>query len=468
MLHTNVVTGMQLMGRYPNHVSELWSINEAMRHVFARDVHFTRAAHNKLLILVRNPETMHQNIARDIIAVDPVNSMMMVGEDAYLAAANMGRTFRTTLFVGDAQQDAQDEDDDEDEDEKMLLGSESGRVATMIMDPSSCSKVSVSVSPSLVCTLPLGLASMDQDDEPAWLPMLRHAILKKVTDVHNNGELMFYDFLARYSVAKLSANVFQVPKSADRAVVVVDSRENVLTALSALLALSNLVDDSKSGSSSPKLSGWALYVFCVPEAVAFYQGMLGRHIADIENVHFVCMSAMKPMLGSFDRDAYNALLKSPEFWSALKEVKDVLMVQDDGFLLRPGLEERFCCGYDYIGAPWRACPENEELLHLANTELVGNGGVSLRNVAAMLGVLKRDKDSRRARSLFFGDTQPLPEDVYFAGGLSPDRVCPRQKALEFSVEQVECMDALCVHRFWMYNSADYVRRHCARILDEIT
>jgi hypothetical protein len=171
---------------------------------------------------------------------------------------------------------------------------------------------------------------------------------------------------------------------------------------------------------------------------------------------------MVPMMGTFDRDAYNALLKSQDFWNAIS-AKEVLMVQDDGFLLRRGVEARFCHDkYDYVGAPWRACPDNDELVHLANAELVGNGGVSVRNVAAMAGVCQRDA-GRRARSLFFGDTQPIPEDVYFAGDPNV-RVCPRREALLFSVEQVECLDALCVHRFWMYNPIQYVHQHCARLL----
>ncbi len=473
LLQKNVMTGMSLTGQYINKVSELWSINEAVRHVFTRDTHFMRTTHNKMMILVRDLEIMHQYdgiIAQDIIEIDPKNSMMMVGNDAYYAVSNMGTmAFRLTLCIGgNDYNDYNDDNDGNDDDGDDFWD---GNVITMRTTTGTMnipSHIANNRRNSVCITeqwtnMPFVIGGslilpryVDNDVEPPWLPMLRRRIMQKQCESScQDGELLFYEFLARYAVSKLLPNErFNVARRSDKAIVVVDSRENVLTALSALIALANVQASTT----------WSMYVFCTPEAVEFYKRMMHVSLVDVDAINFVCLPLMKPMLGTFDRDAYNAMLKSHEFWSAI-DAKEVLTVQDDGFLLRKGVEERFMDKYDYVGAPWRACSENDDLLKLANTELVGNGGVSLRNVTAMLDVCQQDPEGHRARSLFFGDTQPIPEDVYFAGGVRNGRLCPRSEALEFSVEQVECLSSLCVHRFWMYNSVQYVYQHCATILN---
>ena len=59
---------------------------------------------------------------------------------------------------------------------------------------------------------------------------------------------------------------------------------------------------------------------------------------------------------------------------------EVLIIQDDGFPLRPGLEE-FLGKSDYIGAPWRGDDDWITRRLLKTSNLVGNGGFSLRSHA---------------------------------------------------------------------------------------
>ena len=59
---------------------------------------------------------------------------------------------------------------------------------------------------------------------------------------------------------------------------------------------------------------------------------------------------------------------------------EVLIVQDDGFPLRPGLEE-FLGRWDFVGAPWPGRDDWITRRLLKTSNLVGNGGFSLRSKA---------------------------------------------------------------------------------------
>lgn len=83
---------------------------------------------------------------------------------------------------------------------------------------------------------------------------------------------------------------------------------------------------------------------------------------------------------------YNMLLKTPPLWRALRDrgVEKALVFQTDTVLLRSGEALSAFLDYDYVGAPWRpgiwaGCELNP----------VGNGGLSLRSVRAMLHVTER-------------------------------------------------------------------------------
>lgn len=304
------------------------------------------------------------------------------------------------------------------------------------------------------------------------------------------GYLVFLDFLATYTATRLvpmvlgnagvleygrdAASMHAAPKKRKRTscVLMIDSRSNPLSALSVSLALANLRRDA-----------WAAVVVTTHAAREYYEACLRPIVTALLTVpgdtcvpgdepekllHFLVPDAMVTSSNGFTRDAYNELLKSPGLWREILEMgfTEVLTVQDDGFLLRPGLEASYGGQrYGYVGAPWRQCAENAELATLANPELVGNGGFSLRNVSAVLSACL--EHAGHGRSLFLDDTQPLPEDVFFANTVREYMpVCPRAPSTRFSVEQEPCLEALGVHRFWAYLSPDYVRAHCEGVLNE--
>ena len=82
-----------------------------------------------------------------------------------------------------------------------------------------------------------------------------------------------------------------------------------------------------------------------------------------------------------DVSGYSCLLLMPDFYRCFGGYTHMLIYQLDGWVFRDELDE--WCGkeYEYIGAPFYLQNGVKQLA------VVGNGGVSLRNIAAMLRVL---------------------------------------------------------------------------------
>lgn len=137
--------------------------------------------------------------------------------------------------------------------------------------------------------------------------------------------------------------------------------------------------------------------------------------------------------------SYSMLMLQPDFYERFRDYEYILIYQLDAFVFADRLSA--FCGreYDYIGAPVRG-PGPWDVLGTR----VGNGGLSLRRVAACKLVAEsfaRMPDGHPLKDLF------LPcEDTFFAYcGLRTDiafRVAPVREALEFSVQD----DVQHVHR----------------------
>lgn len=106
---------------------------------------------------------------------------------------------------------------------------------------------------------------------------------------------------------------------------------------------------------------------------------------------------------NFTEHDYNLLLTNVWFWEHIK-TEHVLIFQHDSMLLRNGIEEFY--QYDYVGSPWKFQQSG------------GNGGLSLRNVSAMVNTLKKN---------IYNPFVHGNEDVYFSnhlvGKLAPRNVC---------------------------------------------
>lgn len=168
---------------------------------------------------------------------------------------------------------------------------------------------------------------------------------------------------------------------------------------------------------------------------------------------------------AFDvESSYNALMKNPATWRSLLPSDVVLTVQDDGLLVRPGIEGLLDQGAVYLGAPWADAEYNGPLKSLVPT-LVGNGGLSLRNVRAMLGMAEGVTDRERKR-LFHNRIEPIPEDVMYAALASqlPSQASAA-KAQALSCEQVPCATALGFHKPWPYWAVSDTHAHMEMIIE---
>lgn len=83
---------------------------------------------------------------------------------------------------------------------------------------------------------------------------------------------------------------------------------------------------------------------------------------------------------------YNRLLLRRRFYERFAGSSFVLIYQLDCLALRDGLSEWVARGYDYVGAPWFMDARKNRM---PQPNSVGNGGLSLRRVAAAVALLKQ-------------------------------------------------------------------------------
>ena len=160
--------------------------------------------------------------------------------------------------------------------------------------------------------------------------------------------------------------------------------------------------------------------------------------------------------------SYNRLMLSEQFYGAFADVEYILIHQLDAFVFTDELADWCRQGYDYIGAPWlrdrdvtgwrgrisfQIRQRAATLLDLKKADKVtpreitslngvGNGGLSLRRIPAMLRCLRRFRkkiaDYERIHQYQYN------EDVFW--GIEVNRYWPLlripsyRKALHFSVE----------------------------------
>lgn len=124
---------------------------------------------------------------------------------------------------------------------------------------------------------------------------------------------------------------------------------------------------------------------------------------------------------------YNHLITSLNFWNIIKS-EYALIFQTDT-LLRKEISPEFF-KYDYVGAPWK------KTYNSSNCKLVGNGGLSLRNIKIMKYIcsLKPNKDIS------------LNEDVYYSERLLESFLPSVEEASKFSVESIFYNDPCGMHK----------------------
>ncbi|WP_338875735.1 DUF5672 family protein [Spirosoma sp. SC4-14] len=211
------------------------------------------------------------------------------------------------------------------------------------------------------------------------------------------------------------------------------------------------------------------------EHIALKQCMqvLGRYSVWLVAPHSLDISAYRalyPALGlkTFDDrffsdiQAYNKLMLSEVFYEAFTNLDYILIHQLDAFIFKDELLEWCQKGYDYIGAPWLRDrdftgwrdevwfkikqriatllglkkPDGVTPKEIISLNSVGNGGLSLRRVSAMLKCLHvfSDKISHYESQ----NIHQYNEDIFW--GIEVNRFWPRLRipdfrtAMRFAVE----------------------------------
>ncbi len=259
---------------------------------------------------------------------------------------------------------------------------------------------------------------------------------------HPKHNVLLYDqFILNYYMEHktILQNVRTSKKSTNvkkkYALIVVDNRENIFTVIATFITLMNLNDE------------WNLHLVCNNNNKQYFS----KHFGDLATYHTNFYLPSK----SFDIEIYNNLLKSCEFWETFESYEKVLFVQDDGMIIRKGLETSTFMNYDYVGAPWEMKwaidNPNKFIKEQVNSEMVGNGGVSLRCPKSMKSICEKYK--AEIKHLHYDQMQQEPEDVFFS------RCCVKEKkfmpkyeeAKQFSVEQVLEKNTFGFHKFWVYH-----------------
>lgn len=246
-----------------------------------------------------------------------------------------------------------------------------------------------------------------------------------------HGAMLHTRFLVMYTIAFLRrALEYEVDPGPDpdRTLLIVDNREDVGTVLSALVSLTNLEP------------GWGVTVFATKANEKFMSRNLPRNSA----VKVIDNYPSK----SFFIEAYNRLMKTEAFWRSVPGSR-CLLIQNDGTLVRPGLERHACFAYALVGAPWAPHPYLDKA---TGGNLVGNGGLTLRDPRECARACRENKHERLA----VYEMCPImseAEDVFFARRIA--NACPNATAREFAMEQIASPKALGFHRFWAYHPVPF-------------
>ena len=287
-----------------------------------------------------------------------------------------------------------------------------------------------------------------------WAGPLHASMLKtNVLSSDGDGTLLFQQFVARYAEIRcLGSRVFEVsdPATACGEVVIIDSRPNVWSVMAILITLDN-VQDRK----------WAVRICTSNNARAFMERCLRPNVPGIQ-IEVLDELPDGDEATKFDLERYNEVLKSPAFWERITS-SHVLIVQDDGMLVRRGIEERFM-DHMYVGAPWADIPANAAL-KLEVPTLVGNGGFSLRNVAEMRRIATTF--AKEGRRLFNARLQPVPEDVFFASAVT--KCCPTEIAEGFAMEMrmpSPTIVPIGFHKPWAYLPHGVVTAFFAEVIKD--
>jgi hypothetical protein len=269
-----------------------------------------------------------------------------------------------------------------------------------------------------------------------WKDHLSFSCPSKNPTHAQNNTLLFNEFLLTY-IQKHGSSIPDTlcdKTEKNNTVFLIDNRNNPFSVISLYTALSN-VEHNK----------WRFKVYTSKQSDSYYKRHVG-HFADVE-----VLDALNTR--NFDIDVYNDILKDTNFWKNVGGEK-ALVIQDDGLVLRKGVEKFL--QYDYVGAPWVDNQNNAHIKDHISSDLVGNGGLSLRDVKKCQ--LITAKYEQEKYDLFMNNYVAMPEDIYFVMCMNKEKykIAPSRIAIDFSCEQVINNYSVGMHKAWCYHRKEIV------------
>jgi Protein of unknown function (DUF5672) len=257
--------------------------------------------------------------------------------------------------------------------------------------------------------------------------------------------VLFTNFISLY----LQKNIVNIEKTfegyvndnnANVSIVAVDNRYNVMTLLSVIVSLYNVIRHKQTRNFNG-------IVYTSRQSIGKYEDLIAK--LGLSSLILVRVIEMFDDVDLFHMEVYNQVLKSVDFWNTL-ECEKCIIVQDDGFLMNGKYLDDYL-KYDYVGAPWADAKDNEYIKKHINPGLTGNGGFSIRDVGVSKHICETFTDEKN--KLFYHNLNEIPEDVYFVKHLvsSGANVAPFDVARKFAVEQVLSVGCQGFHKFWIYH-----------------
>jgi hypothetical protein len=271
-----------------------------------------------------------------------------------------------------------------------------------------------------------------------WTEFIKTPCPKKSKNPRH-GILLYLEFIPKYFTKFMGfITILKHNPRASHCMVLFDNRPNMLSVLSMMFSMINVNDD------------WQCIIYTSRAAMPFYKNWVGhfaliRHLPELDCV-------------KFHIDYYNYILTDVSFWKSLENYHKCLIIQDDGVLLSRGIEQFMVS--DYVGAPWADSPENKEIKDTISSNMVGNGGLSMRTIESMIQVCEKHKDDRE--QIYYHNIINLPEDLFFIKYMEKCgyTIEPFENAVNFAAEQIIISNKkqLGFHKVWAYNPIESVIR----------
>lgn len=144
-------------------------------------------------------------------------------------------------------------------------------------------------------------------------------------------------------------------------------------------------------------------------------------------------------------DAYSHLCMNYDFYKAFSDFEYMLIYQLDCYLVKDDIEEWCYKDYDYVGAPilvphsdWKNFSVDQQGHINRFVPVVGNGGLSLRNIDTFMELTNPNGELRKRYGLTDEKLAQIKyEDVYFCvelGRLYEIRMPKWNEALKFAID----------------------------------